>query len=215
MATRKKAAASESQEFVITPPEYETVTIKIRGSAPLVTHKFSKDSQDKMQAKQEAGQRASNKKERNPKNFKKLCDGATYTSKEGWHGVNAIGFRHGMISACRLDGFKMTKAKLSFDVLPDGFDKETLQPIVKITKGKPRQFTAVARNANGMPDLRSRPMWAPGWEATVRIRFDAGQFSSKDIVHLMMRVGKQVGIGDGRPDSPRSGGCGWGLFELL
>lgn len=39
-------------------------------------------------------------------------------------------------------------------------------------------------------------------------------FSHNDIVNLMMRVGQQVGIGEGRPDSKNSAGMGWGLFDI-
>jgi len=32
---------------------------------------------------------------------------------------------------------------------------------------------------------------------------------------LLARVGMQVGIGEGRPDSKNSAGMGWGLFEVV
>jgi hypothetical protein len=58
-------------------------------------------------------------------------------------------------------------------------------------------------------------MWRPGWEAKVRIRFDGDQFTLTDVTNLLMRVGLQVGIGEGRPDSKMSTGMGWGMFEVL
>ena len=36
-----------------------------------------------------------------------------------------------------------------------------------------------------------------------------------DVVNLIARVGIQVGIGEGRPDSKMSAGLGYGLFELV
>jgi hypothetical protein len=33
-------------------------------------------------------------------------------------------------------------------------------------------------------------------------------------MNLMLRAGQQVGIGEGRPDSPNSNGLGWGRFAL-
>jgi hypothetical protein len=119
-----------------------------------------------------------------------------------------------MISACRTVGFKMTVAKLSVFVLPDGFDKDDGTPLVKILKGTPRQHEGLVRLATGVADIRIRPMWAPGWEAEVRVRFDADQFTATDVAHLMMRVGMQVGVGEGRPDSKNSAGMGWGTFNL-
>jgi hypothetical protein len=56
-------------------------------------------------------------------------------------------------------------------------------------------------------------MWKQ-WKMTVRVRYDADMFSHNDIINLMMRVGQQVGIGEGRPDSKNSAGMGWGLFDI-
>ena len=38
--------------------------------------------------------------------------------------------------------------------------------------------------------------------------------SLEDVVNLMVRVGLQVGIGEGRPSSKKSNGIGWGLFDV-
>jgi hypothetical protein len=47
------------------------------------------------------------------------------------------------------------------------------------------------------------------------VSFDADQFALGDIGNLLVRVGMQVGIGEGRPDSKKSAGMGWGLFEVV
>ena len=52
------------------------------------------------------------------------------------------------------------------------------------------------------------------WSALLRIRFDEGMLSETDMVNLISRVGIQVGIGEGRPFSKKSGGLGFGLFEI-
>jgi hypothetical protein len=49
----------------------------------------------------------------------------------------------------------------------------------------------------------------------LRIRYDAGMFTSDAMVNLISRVGLQVGIGEGRPDSKNSAGLGYGLFEII
>jgi hypothetical protein len=36
-----------------------------------------------------------------------------------------------------------------------------------------------------------------------------------DMFNLISRVGEQVGIGAGRPDSKMSAGQGWGTFRLI
>jgi hypothetical protein len=167
-----------------------------------------------MKEAQEAGSAGRNKRKREGKDFEAAYEGAMHLSSEGWWGIPAPAFRNAMISACRTVGFKMTVAKLSVFVLPDGFDKDDGTPLVKILKGTPRQHEGLVRLATGVADIRIRPMWAPGWEAEVRVRFDADQFTATDVAHLMMRVGMQVGVGEGRPDSKNSAGMGWGTFNL-
>ena len=57
-------------------------------------------------------------------------------------------------------------------------------------------------------------MWQTGWEAALRVQYDADQFTRHDVTNLLVRVGLQVGIGEGRPDSRKSNGQGWGLFDV-
>ena len=112
-------------------------------------------------------------------------------------------FRNALISACRTAGFVMTRAKLALFVEADGYDEDGT-PLVYFTKGEPHKHIGYARNQTGVADIRSRPMWNPGWEATVRVRFDGDMFTPTDVANLMVRVGQQVGIGEGRPDSKQS-----------
>jgi hypothetical protein len=117
-----------------------------------------------------------------------------------------------MISACRLVGFKMTLAKLSVFVVADTFDRVDGIPLIHFS-GDPERTEMAVRNATGVADIRVRPMWR-AWSATVHITFDEDQFSSADVMNLMVRVGQQVGIGEGRPDSRDSAGLGWGTFRV-
>ncbi len=207
--------ATKKETLTILAPNMPTATFLIRGTAPFVQNKFSQKARDEIKATQLAGSTAKNKKKHAAKDFQACYEGALHKSSEGWHGIPAAAFRAAMISACRVAGFHMTKAKLTVFVEADGFDPSDMTPLVRITKGEPRYFETYARVSSGTPDIRPRPMWAPGWEALVRVRFDADQFKLDDVANLMMRVGMQVGIGEGRPDSPDSAGQGWGLFELV
>ncbi len=135
-----------------------------------------------------------------------------HISQKGWRGIPASCFRQACISACRLVGFKMTLAKLALFVEADGIDADEGTPLVRI-HGEPRMHEAHVRNATGVVDLRVRPMWEE-WYADVLIRWDGDLFTATDVLNLMSRVGQQVGIGEGRPDSKQSSGQGWGLFKV-
>jgi hypothetical protein len=211
--TETKASTPESVK--ITKPNFMRANLRIVGTAPYVQHAFSQKALHTMMETQMAGSTSRKGKLREPKNFKEVYENATHYSKDGWIGIPAAAIRNAMISACRTVGFKMTLAKLSLFVEPNGFDKLSGDPLIKITKGKPREHFGAARNANGSTDVRCRPMWEPGWEAVVSMKWDADQFSATDIVNLLARVGAQVGVGEGRADSRNSAGMGWGHFEVM
>jgi hypothetical protein len=205
---------SKTASLTIAPPKFETAAFTIVGTVPYVQNKFSAKSRQAMKDNAEAGDTAKKGKPRTPKDFKQCYEDALHKTDEGWHGIPAPAFRNAMVSACRLAGFKMTHAKLSVFVEADGFDNEDGTPLVKLTKGTPIYCEHAVRNHTGVSDIRPRPMWREGWEAIVRVRFDAGQFQLQDVANLMMRVGLQVGVGEGRPDSRKSCGMGWGMFAL-
>jgi hypothetical protein len=164
---------------------------------------------------QEGSTTRSKRTNRAARDFNADAEGAAYRSDAGWYGMNAAAFRNASISACRLVGFKMTLAKLSIFIEADGFDKDEGTPLVRIISEEPAVSVMAVRNATGVMDMRARPVWRPGWKAVVRIRWDADQFTVDDITNLLLRVGMQVGIGEGRPDSRESAGLGYGLFNIV
>lgn len=203
----------KNETVSIKPPNFKTAVFTIKGVAPLVIHRFSAKTKNEMKSKMEAGKTASSKKNRQPKDFLESYNQARYIAKEGWDGFNASSIRNACISACRLVGFKMTLAKLSIFVVQDGWDKAEPQiPLVRIY-GKSEPQEDMARVETGQPYVVCRPAYH-NWKANVKIRWDADQFELQDISNLLMRVGQQVGLGEGRPDSKNSCGMGWGLFEL-
>lgn len=196
----------------IKAPNMQTAVFTIVGTAPLMTARFSKKAE--LMAKMAEGKSAASKKNRPARDFEQDAADAAYRSPDGWYGINAASFRNAMISACRLVGFKMTLAKLSVFIEPEGFDERDSTPLVRIDAPEYEVNTMHTRNATGVVDVRARPMWRPGWKAQLSIRWDADQFTVTDIANLLSRVGMQVGIGEGRPDSKSSAGLGFGLFEL-
>lgn len=203
----------QNQTVSIKPPNFSTAVFNITGVAPLVIHRFSAKTKAQMKEKMETGKAASSKKNREARATDDLFQEARYISKQGWDGFHAGSIRNAMISACRLVGFKMTLAKMSVFVEQDGWDKiEPQIPLIKI-EGKPVKQEDMARVETGQPYVCVRAAYYD-WAAKVRIRWDADQFTLADVSNLLARVGQQVGIGEGRPDSKNSAGMGWGLFTL-
>lgn len=197
----------------IAAPKIETVVFKIRGTSPYVQARFSAKAMQAMKNKMLLGSQAKKGKSREARDFEEDYQQAMHISTEGWPGIPASCFRNAMISACRLVGFKMTLAKLSVFVQAEGFDRVDGIPLIKLN-GTPEKLEMAVRNATGVADIRVRPMWRE-WSAEVPVSFDSDQFSVEDVTNLLHRVGVQVGIGEGRPDSRESAGLGWGLFKLV
>lgn len=196
----------------ISPPNFQWLTFDIEGTAPYMQSRFPHKAMVQMREKMEAGSKAKKGKDRPARDFQDDYEQAKHKTAQGWCGVPAGAFRAACISACRLVGFKMTLAKLAFFVEADGFDAVDGTPLVKII-GTPEPTEMAVRLVNGSTDIRVRPMWRE-WKLKLKVRFDGDIFEVSDIANLLSRVGAQVGIGEGRPDSKSSCGLGLGTFKL-
>lgn len=208
----KTTQINQEKAVVISAPNFRTAEFKITGTAPYVQLKFSEKTKNQLLEKM-ATEGNAKKGKKGARDYEDEFKQAMYEAEKGWRGIPASAFRNAIISACRTVGFKMTLAKLSVFIEADGFDKSDGTPLIKI-EGTPEKVQHAVRNATGVVDFRTRAMWKK-WSALVRVKYDADQFNQNDIANLLMRVGVQVGIGEGRPDGKQSAGMGWGLFGLV
>lgn len=207
MPVKKTAAV-----ITITPPKIRAIKVKIVGNAPYMQARFSQKAMEAMMAKMDGTVKKGTRGAREARDFDADYKGAMHVSTEGWIGMPASGIRAALISSCRLVGFTMTRAKLSLFVQAEGFDAIDGQPLVRI-HGEPERNDAAVRNATGVFDIRVRPLWR-SWYSEPVIQYDEDQFSLEDVLNLLRRVGLQVGLGEGRPDSRSSAGMGFGTFDV-
>ena len=208
MATKK----AQSATLTITAPNIQVAHFRVIGTAPYVQHKFSDKARKQIMQTQAAGSTAKSKRKREAKDFNQVYEDAKHIGANGKLGIPATSFRNAMIEACRGAGFVMTKARMSVFVEHDFLDATEGTGLVEI-HGKPRKHEGYARNETGVVDIRVRPMWEQ-WHADVRVEYDADQFTATDVGNLLLRAGKQIGIGEGRPYSKKSNGMGWGTFTV-
>lgn len=209
-----KAAKKKTEEVVtISPPNFQRISLTLEGTAPLMQARFSAKAMQAMMAKMAAGSTAKKGSKRAARDFDEDFEQAKHISTEGWIGLPAAALRNACIDVCRMVGFKMTHARMSIFVEPDGSDKVDGQPLVKLDAGEPERTEMATRNATGVADIRVRPMWRE-WRLHVVLRFDADQFTSSDVVNLVARAGEQIGLGEGRPYSKQSNGMGFGTFRI-
>lgn len=207
------AVTQSTRTVTIEAPKLRIAKFHVQGIAPLVIHRFSQKIKQQLKTKQITGKSASSKKTREAQDMAESFEQSRYRSKDGWDGFHAGSVRAALISACRLVSFKMTLAKLSVFVEADGVDVAEPQiPLIRIN-GEAIQQEDIARVETGQPYVTVRAAYHD-WGATIRIRYDEDQFSLTDVTNLLTRVGLQVGIGEGRPDSKNSAGMGWGLFKI-
>lgn len=199
------------EAITISPPNFQTIKLAVKGSAPLLQLRFGAKAE--MLARHQEGGPARSKRNRQAKDIQALFKSALHVSTEDWYGIPCAAFRNAAISACRVVGYKMTLAKMAIFVEADGYEKEDETPLVRITKGEPILHSGHVRNATGVIDIRIRAMFKE-WACSPRVRYDADLFKTADIVNLMYRAGQQVGVGEGRPDSRESAGMGFGLFTV-
>ena len=198
----------------IRPPNYQIAEFVIRGTEYYVSNAFSQEAFNVMRAKQAAGA-GQPKPPKTAKDFGRAYLGSMHRSSEGWYGLPAAAIQAALVRASKYAGHVMKDAKCCILALRDGFDESNpLIGIIRIT-GEPEKNEMPARNDNGSCDIRSRGVWAPGWQARIRIRYDADYFSLESVAGLLHRAGMSIGIGAGRPDSKESTGQGWGLFEIV
>ena len=178
-----------------------------------MTPKFSEKARKELEESHKMGSAASKKKKaKPPRNFEEEFEAATHKSTDGWFGIPAAAFRAAMVRACKLAGFAMTDAKVSIFVEADGYDETSFQPLVRIYGNRECSIDYV-RNETGVIDLRARPIWR-NWYANVRIEYNADVFNTNEIANILARAGRFIGIGEGRNDSKKSVGIGYGCFDV-
>lgn len=217
--TNRIADIPQKENLVIAPLKQAVILIPIVGETPLKVLRFSKKNQDKIIESQTAGDQAKTRKKRDPKDFHQNYLEAMYQCSEmidgesvTWPGLNASGVRNGCIECCRVAGYQMTKAKMSIFCVADGSDDTDATQLVRID-GTPEMVIDHVRNASGVIDLRARAMFRK-WKMALKIRFDEGQFAPQDCVNLVIRLGQQNGLGEGRPNGTNGSGTGNGLFTV-
>jgi len=204
-----------TSNVVIQAPRMRVAAFKIRGTSPLVMHNFSQKSRKEMMDKMAAGSQAKSKKVRTPRDYDDDFEKAKHVSTAGWYGIPAKAFSCAMISSCKIASFVMTRAKISVFIEADGYDVSDGTPLVRMeSPNEPERVEHYVRPEKGGTDIRVRPMWRE-WSVSLRVRWDEDILSAADITNLLMRAGMQVGILEGRADSRKSNGMGWGFFELV
>jgi hypothetical protein len=200
--------------LTISPPNFQRLTFRLEGVTPYMQNRMSQKAINEMHEKHKAGDtEVKKRKPRAARDFDADYEGAFHRDRDGRCGIPASAFRNAMIDVCRVAGYTMTKAKMSVFVVADALDAQDRTPLVWL-HGEPERIESTVRNATGVTDLRVRPMWEEWW-IDLTVEYDADQFDKPEyIANLVLRAGRQVGVGEGRPYSKDSNGMDYGRFTI-
>ena len=187
--------ATSEKVVVVKLPKFERMNIHIRGTAPLIVHRWSEKGKkqllDDFQLKP--------KQPKEPKNPEREYADSLYVLDDGRYGFPASGFKKAIVRAGTYADMKMTflRGVVMVEgeyIVIDG-TPQMREDIVKI------QMTI---------DLRYRGEFRV-WESTIPIIFNAGIISADQILNLIQIAGFAVGIGEWRPEK----GGSYGTFSIV
>ncbi len=205
MAKVKNTAPPVDDGAAITPIDKisaETLLIPIRGTAPLVVHRFSE------KAKLEMLHATQGKKTpRQPKNPQAEYEAAFYRLKDGEPGFPSLAFKAATVGGARFYGKQITMTalkQLAFFTGEPGADGHYYVRIF----GEPQMREDVVRVGRGS-DLRYRPQFTD-WFAILTVTYVSSMLTRGSLLSLVDAGGLGVGVGEWRPEK----GGDFGTYEI-
>jgi hypothetical protein len=206
---------SKALEIEIPEPNIQTIGLTLVGTSSLIQHKFSEKA--KIQILNKQMKKATKAKEaRNPKaeferslyvikdgGFKyEVQEGVGVVKFAGEIGVPALWIKQAIVAAARnVNDLPMTLLRGA--VFVSGRPEDGLIP-VRYEQLQMRED--IVRIGKGSTDLRYRGELI-GWEADVKVKFNADVLSAEQVVNLLKISGFSVGLGEWRPQKSGEHGC--------
>jgi hypothetical protein len=205
------AALPKAERVELKPIDIRTFKLPIKGTSPLIVHKFSEKAKKQIEDKQQKKAKGA-KEARDPKSeYLAACyvmpESPPAGEKKARYGVPASGIKNALVSACRfVDGMQMTFARGAFHVMEDAGG------LVEISYDTMRMREDTVRlNGPGSPlDIRYRPEFTE-WSLVCVVRYNAAAISPEQIVNLANVAGFSIGLCEWRPERDGS----YGMFEVV
>jgi hypothetical protein len=188
-----------SNQIRIQPLQTANVEFRIRGTAPILQHAWSKKAL-KMLAMTAAERRKMVKEARDPEGE---ATGGLYMTEDGQFGIPAMAVKSAMISAAHKDfGVAKTDCRKALR-----FGTAGVIPFDHYSDYRIRED--IVRVGQGATDIRYRCEFAE-WGTKVQLLLATDILNTSEVVNLANRAGFLVGICEWRPE------CGgeMGTFEV-
>lgn len=183
----------------------ETLTICIKGTAPLIVHRWSEKAKEMMLASQQG-----KKTPKQAKDPQADYESSMYRLADGGHGFPVMAFKAATVKGGgRVFGksVKMTELRQVFTFLADGIGTDGTQ-LARIS-GEPTMREDMVRVGMGTADIRYRAEYRD-WSAILRVEYVPSVIDQESVVALI-DAGGTNGVGEWRPEKSGS----YGTYEVV
>lgn len=193
-------ATSKVKAIVIPALERTAINVTIKGTTPLICHRYSERVQHEMEEKQQGAAKV----KKAPRDPQREFIESLYSHPEGGYGFPATAIKQAMISAGqRFAGEVGTRLKGAITIPTDMLRIESpAEPTMRTDR-------VVLGGMSRTTSLAYRPQFAV-WSMQVPIVFNSGVVTLDQVVNLVSLAGFSVGIGDWRIEKDGS----FGQFEV-
>ena len=184
----------------------EVAEIEIKGTAPLIVHRWSEKARQMMLDAQQG-----KKTPKEPKDPQVDFKTSQYVFEDGTHGFPIMAFKSATVKGgARVFGkaVKMTELRQVFTFLADGIGTDGTQ-LARLTCSEPVIREDMVRVGMGTADIRYRAMYE-NWGALLRIEFVPSVIDLSSVVALV-DAGGTNGVGEWRPEKSGS----FGTYEVV
>ena len=194
---------AKEEQIIIKKPNIKTIQFDIKGTQPLIMHKWDEKANkmmlDKMQMK--TVKRDAKDPDREFKNSMYLLSNGKHP--KGPYGFPAVGFKSAAVRAAKQTTMAMTDARSLFYVVPDDGD------LVEIKSDQPVMREDIMRIKQTV-DIRYRGQFN-NWSAKLTVKYNSDSISDEQILNLFELAGFSAGIGEWRMER----GGTFGSFTLV
>lgn len=184
----------------------EIAEIEVRGTAPLIVHRWSEKARQMMLDAQQG-----KKNPKQPKDPVSDFESTMYRFEDGGHGFPIMAFKSATVKGgARVFGkaVKMTELRQLCTFLADGIGVDGTQ-LSRLISDEPIMREDMVRVGMGTADIRYRAEYR-NWSAVLRIEYVPSVIDLSSVVALV-DAGGTNGIGEWRPEKSGS----YGTYEVV
>lgn len=195
----------QTQTIELKEIKIKNIKIKIKGTSPLIMHRWDEKAKQEMLDKQM--KKTVTKTAKNPEE-QFLSSIYFLDKKKKTVGFPCDAFKQAMIRGAKQLGLVMTDQRTSFFINGE-YSKDSSRDLVPI-KGTLEMREDMVRIGNGVADIRFRGQ-VVDWSAELNITYNDSATSIDHIINMIQAAGYGVGVGEWRPE--RNGT--FGRFEVV